>query len=103
MGALQEAGLELKFKTGIERMKQDGETRRTLMKVTGEAHEAEQVANFKQHDTEVRAVTTQNVAEINAIAKLMVKHMDTTALREEIAARDAEQQREAAKEEPVAQ
>jgi hypothetical protein len=73
------------------------------MKVTGEAHETEQTANFKQHDTEVRAVTTQNVAEINNIAKLLVKHMDTTQLREEIAARDAEQARKAVEEEPVTQ
>jgi hypothetical protein len=98
--ALQQAGIELKFGIAKEQMKQDGETRRTLMKVTGEAHETEQTANFKQHDTEVRAVTQQNVAEIKALAALLTKHMDTAALREEIAARDREQQRKRPRKSP---
>ena len=73
---LQQAAQELKFKTGIEKMKQDGETRRELMRQTGDAHEREITQAQKQHDTEVYALSAQNVAEINALAKILTSHTE---------------------------
>jgi hypothetical protein len=68
---LQQAGLELKFKRGIEQMKQDGATKREAIKEMGDAHEREITAAQKRHDTETFALTAQNVAEINGLVKLL--------------------------------
>lgn len=69
--ALQAAGVEIKFRHGIEQMKQEGETKRELMRQTSDAHEREITQAQKQHDTEVYALTAQNVAEINGLVKLL--------------------------------
>lgn len=70
-GALQAAEVEKKYGFQKEKMKQDGETKRALMKETNDAHEREITQKQKQHDTEVYALTAQNVAEINGIVKLL--------------------------------
>ncbi len=68
---LQAAGIELKFGMDKERMKQEGETRRELMRQTSDAHEREITQAQKQHDTETYALSAQNVAEINGLVKLL--------------------------------
>lgn len=70
-GQLQAAGIELKFGMDKEKLKQDGETRRALMKETSDAHEREITQAQKQHDTETYAISAQNVAEINGLVKLL--------------------------------
>lgn len=89
--ALQQAGLTLKFRSDVEKMKQDGETKRTLMKETGKVHVEELDNRTRQHDVETKAVTAQNVAEINALVKLLVAHIGTKDLERELAMRDKEQ------------
>lgn len=68
---LQQAAQEIKFKQSIEQMRQDGETKRALMKETSDAHEREITQAQKQHDTETYAISAQNVAEINGLVKLL--------------------------------
>ena len=62
---------ELKFKVGIAKMQDEGQTRRVLMKETNDAHEREITQAQKQHDTETYALTAQNVAEINGIVRIL--------------------------------
>lgn len=79
---IQQLQVEQKYKLGLEKMKQEGATKRTLMQETGkvhaveidaagEAHEREITQAQKLHDTEVYALSAQNVAEINALAKIL--------------------------------
>lgn len=88
--ALQQAGLEIKYRANIEQMKQDGEDKRELMRSTTKAHDIEKIAATKQHDTEVRAITAQNVAEIGGIVDLLLKHIDTQHLEKELEMRNKE-------------
>lgn len=62
---------ELKYKLQLEDKKQDGQTKRALMKETNDAHEREITQAQKQHDTETYALSAQNVAEINALARIL--------------------------------
>lgn len=87
---IQEQGLEIKFRHGLEDKKQEGATRRELMKETNKTHLEERKDATKQHDVEARALTAQNVAEINAIVKLLVAHIGTKDLERELAQRDVE-------------
>lgn len=102
MQALQQAGIEIKFGLEKEKMRQEGETKRTLLTQTTKAHDIESAIATKRHDTEARAITAQNVAEINGLVQLLVKHIGTAQLEREIQARNEEQQRQAEQTEPVA-
>jgi len=88
---IQQQGLEIKYRTSIEQMKQRGADKRELLKQTTKAHDIEKIAATKQHDTETRAVTAQNVAEIDGIVKLLLAHIDTKNLEQEIESRNQEQ------------
>ena len=97
---LQQAGQQiqqlegvLKSRADVEQMRQDGETKRTLLTTTSKAHESEMwaqeearqvdsVERTRLHDTQTRAISAQNVAEIQATTQLMLKHLDTKALKE---------------------
>lgn len=81
--ALQQAGAqiqgltqELKNKQSIEAMRQDGETRRTLIQATAKAHETEQTQASWRHEVETKAVTAHNIEEIKGVVQLLVKHID---------------------------
>lgn len=89
---LQGAAQEIKFRGGIEQMKQDNENKRELMRNTTKAHDVEERNKSMQHSTEVKGVTAQNVAEINGLVQLLIKNIDTKHLEAEIAQRDREQQ-----------
>lgn len=101
--ALQAAGMEHKFGMDKEAMRQYGETKREMLRQTTKAHDIEVIGATKRHDTEARAVTAQNVAEINGLVQLLVKHIDTDQLERELAARNVEQQAKAAEQETLGQ
>jgi len=61
------------------------------MDVTARAHNTETMAEVKVNDQNTRAITSQNKTEIDAIVELMVHHMDTQRLIQEIEKRNAEQ------------
>jgi hypothetical protein len=90
-GQLQAAGVEIKFGLQKEDMKQKGETQRAHLAAATKAHDTEERNKSMQHSTEVKAVTAQNVAEIDGLVALLLKNIDTKHLESEIAARDAEQ------------
>lgn len=94
---IQQQGLEIKYKTGIQQIKEEGSTKRKLMDNTTAIDLSERDAATRQHDTEARALGSQNVAEINALVKLLVAHIDTKDLELELEQRDREQQAHHAK------
>lgn len=98
---IEKQGNEIRLRGGIEQMKQEGATKRTLMQETGKAHVEQMRDSTKQHDVEARALTAQNVAEIQGIVQLLVKHIDTSQLERELSARNQEQERKAAEQTPA--
>lgn len=99
--ALQAAGLEIKFKTGIEEMRQKGETQREMMKQTAKAHDIEMAAATKRHDTETRALTAMDVQGLKGFIDLMLAHVDTRHLQMELDQRDRQLAQKEAEVEPV--
>ena len=93
---IQGLQMELKYRGGVEQMKQEGATKRALLETTTRAHDSELRSSTYQHDVETRAVTAQNVEEIKGIVALLLKHIDTRQLEREIEARNQEQQIKAA-------
>jgi len=83
--------LEINNRSQVAQIKEEGANKRKLMDVTARAHNAETMAEVKVNDQNTRAVTSQNKTEIDAIVELMVHHMDTQRLIQEIEKRNAEQ------------
>lgn len=115
---LQQAGqviqglqVEQKYKMQLEDKKQEGATRRELMKQTSDAHEREITQAQKMHDTETYAVTAQNVAEINGLVRILTSNSDKahdlrkmiSTFEHETAMLNVEQRAKAAEEEPLGQ
>jgi hypothetical protein len=88
--------LNLQHQTDVQRMKEEGQTRRKLMDVTSRAFNTETINEAKVNQDILKSVTEQNRTELDAITKLLLKGMDARALQDEIARRDAEQQSVAA-------
>jgi len=88
--------LNLQHQTDVQRMKEEGQTRRKLMDVTSRAFNTETINEAKVNQDILKSVTDQNRTELDAITKLLLKGMDARALQDEIARRDAEQQNVAA-------
>ena len=61
------------------------------MRQTAKAHNTETMAEVKVNDQNTRAITSQNKTEIDAIVQLLLHHMDTARLNQEIERRNAEQ------------
>jgi hypothetical protein len=95
---IQQQALELKYSGDIKRMQDEGQTRRTLMTVTGKAHDTERKADSddlnsardfegwqSEVDKNVRAkvavahiqgATSRDVAEINVAGSLLNTHVE---------------------------
>lgn len=83
--------LEINNRAQVAQIKEDGANKRKLMDVTARAHNTETMAEVKVNDQNTRAITSQNKTEIDAIVELMLHHMDTQRLINEIEKRNAEQ------------
>jgi hypothetical protein len=83
--------LEINNRSQVAQIKEDGANKRKLMDVTARAHNTETMAEVKVNDQNTRAITSQNKTEIDAIVELMLHHMDTQRLINEIEKRNAEQ------------
>ena len=101
MQALQAAETEKKYGFELEKMKQEGQTRRTLMQETvraqdnlhwqqEEIRQVDSVERTRLHDVMARTIGAQNVAEINGIVQLLCKHLDATQLKQFTDRADAE-------------
>lgn len=83
--------LEINNRAQVAQIKEEGANKRKLMDVTSRAHNTETMAEVKVNDQNTRAITSQNKTEIDAIVELMLHHMDTQRLINEIEKRNAEQ------------
>ena len=88
---LQQMQMVIKQRQDIEQVKQAAETNRELLRQTAKAHNTETMAEVKVNDQNTRAITSQNKVEIEAIMELLLHHMDTARLNQEIDRRNAEQ------------
>ena len=83
--------LEINNRGQVAQIKEEGATKRKLLEVTAKAHNTETMAEVKVNDQNTRAITSQNKTEIEAIVELLLHHMDTARLNQEIDRRNAEQ------------
>lgn len=83
--------LEINNRSQVAQIKEDGANKRKLMEVTAKAHNTETMAEVKVNDQNTRAITSQNKTEIDAIVQLLLHHMDTNRLIQEIDRRNQEQ------------
>ena len=88
---MQAMQLEINNRGQVAQIKEDGATKRKLMEVTSKAHNTETMAEVKVNDQNTRAITSQNKTEIDAIVQLLLHHMDTSRLMQEIERRNMEQ------------
>ena len=88
---MQAMQLEINNRGQVAQIKEDGATKRKLMEVTSKAHNTETMAEVKVNDQNTRAITSQNKTEIDAIVQLLLHHMDTNRLLQEIERRNVEQ------------
>jgi hypothetical protein len=90
---MQAMQMAMKYRSDVEQVKQDNETKRELMRQTSRAHNTETMAEVRVNDQNTRAITSQNKVEIEAIVDLLLHNMDTNRLNLEIDRRNAEQAR----------
>ena len=88
---MQAMQLEINNRGQVAQIREDGATKRKLMEVTSKAHNTETMAEVKVNDQNTRAITSQNKTEIDAIVQLLLHHMDTSRLLQEIERRNMEQ------------
>lgn len=108
-GQLQAAGQEIKSRQSIAEIKETGATVRARLQAEGEKEERKITRAQKQHDTEVYALTAQNVAEIDGLVRILTSNNEHGArMREmlakfehEVAQLDLEQGAKHAAEEPI--
>jgi hypothetical protein len=83
--------MNLQHQTDVQKMKEEGATKRKLMDVTSRAYNTETINEAKVNQTNMKSITDQNRTELDAITKLLLKGMDTRALQQEMDRRDTEQ------------
>jgi len=88
---MQAMGLDIKYRGSVEQTKQDGETRREMLRAVAKAHNTETMAEVKVNDQNTRSVTSQNKTEIEAVVKLLLANMSPADLARMIARMNAEQ------------
>ena len=88
---MQQMGLDIKYGQSVAETKERGSTARKLMEVTAKAHNTETMAEVKVNDQNTRSITSQNKTEIDAIVRLLIANLDTTAIKAELDRRNEEQ------------
>jgi hypothetical protein len=88
---IQAMGMDLKYGQSVKQMQEQASTARKLMDVTARAHNTETMAEVKVNDQNTRSITSQNKTEIDAIVRMLIANLDTSALKQEIDRRNAEQ------------
>jgi hypothetical protein len=88
---LQAMGMDLKYGQSVAETKERAATARKLMDVTARAHNTETMAEVKVNDQNTRSITSQNKTEIDAIVKMLIANLDTTAIKAELDRRNEEQ------------
>ena len=83
--------LEKQYRSDVEMLRQDGETKRKLMDVTSRAYNTDTINEAKVNQQIMNSQANQNKAELDAVTKMLLKRMDIGELRQVIAEKDAEQ------------
>lgn len=89
--AIQQLQMEIKVRGGVEQMRQDGATKRELIKTTAAVHIEDQENIAWAHDVAVKSQTALSVAEINAVRELLktgVNNAHDLVTLERVAARE---------------
>ncbi len=73
--AIQQLEMEKKYRSDLEGMKQDGETKRELMRTTAKAHDIEKRDETKRHDVDTRGTVSLKVEEIKGFVELLNTHL----------------------------
>jgi len=88
--------LEKQYRSDVEMLRQEGETKRKLMDVTSRAYNTDTINEAKVNQQILNSQANQNKAELDAVTKMLLKRMDIGELRQVIAEKDAEQAQVAA-------
>lgn len=88
---MQAMGMDLKYGQTVAETKERAATARKLMDVTARAHNTETMAEVKVNDQNTRSITSQNKTEIDAIVKMLIANLDTSAIKAELDRRNEEQ------------
>jgi hypothetical protein len=88
---IQAMGMDLKYGQSVAEAKERAATTRTLMQTTAKAHDSELKSESIANMVNMKAVTSQNKTEIDAIVKMLVANLDTTTLKAEMDRRNEEQ------------
>ena len=88
---MQAMGLDIKYGATKEGVRQEGETRRELIKGIAKAHATETMAEVRVNDQNTRAITTQNKTEIDALVRMLLANMSPRELMMKIDQMNAEQ------------
>ena len=88
---MQGMAMDLKYGQTVAETKERAATARKLMDVTARAHNTETMAEVKVNDQNTRSITSQNKTEIDAIVKMLIANLDTSAIKAELDRRNEEQ------------
>jgi hypothetical protein len=83
--------MDLQYGKSVAETKENAATARKLMDVTARAHNTETMAEVKVNDQNTRSITSQNKTEIDAIVRLLIANLDTSAIKAELDRRNEEQ------------
>ncbi len=83
--------MDLKYGQSVTETKEKASTARKLMDVTARAHNTETMAEVKVNDQNTRSITSQNKTEIDAIVRMLIANLDTSAIKAELDRRNEEQ------------
>jgi hypothetical protein len=87
----QAMAMDLKYGQTVAETKERGATARTLMQTTAKAHDSELKSESIVNQVNMKAITSQNKTEIDAIVKMLIANLDTSSLKAEMDRRNAEQ------------
>lgn len=83
--------MDIQYGKSVAQVKEQGATARTLMQATAKAHDSELKSESIANQVNMKAITSQNKTEIDAIVKMLIANLDTTTLKAEMDRRNAEQ------------
>ena len=83
--------MDIQYGKSVAQVKEQGATTRTLMQTTAKAHDSELKSESIVNQVNMKAITSQNKTEIDAIVKMLIANLDTSALKAEMDRRNAEQ------------
>jgi hypothetical protein len=83
--------MDIQYGKSVAQVKEQGATTRTLMQTTAKAHDSELKSESIVNQVNMKAITSQNKTEIDAIVKMLIANLDTSSLKAEMDRRNAEQ------------